>query len=192
MTTEQKTVQTPFVILDTEYTSWKGCIDSGWDESEGQFKELVQIAAVKVDDGREVDTFDKFVRPHRNPTLSDYFKNLTGITQCDVDTAGDFSEVFEEFKDWLDDLPVYSYGYDAGVIEYNIDLYNAEVTINHERYHDIRPVFDDKGVNASEYTSGTIAEVVNGDIPDGEPHNALYDCRSILFALQTTKSIQND
>ena len=36
-----------FIILDTEYTSWKGSQERNWSRK-NEYKELVQIAAIKI------------------------------------------------------------------------------------------------------------------------------------------------
>ena len=70
------------IIADLEYTSWEGALESGW-SAPGQFREIVQIGAVRVDAGDgfvEMAHFSMLVRPTINPELSDYFVTLTGIT----------------------------------------------------------------------------------------------------------------
>jgi inhibitor of KinA sporulation pathway (predicted exonuclease) len=71
-----------FIIADLEYTSWECALESGW-SAPGQFREIVQIGAVRVDAGdgfAEMAHFSMLVRPTINPELSDYFVTLTGIT----------------------------------------------------------------------------------------------------------------
>ena len=55
-----------------------------------QRKEIVQIATIKVDlSTLEVkDEFNVFVKPTYNPILSDYFINLTGITNKKIAQEG--------------------------------------------------------------------------------------------------------
>lgn len=45
-------------------------------------------------------TFSKFVRPVVNPHLSGFCKQLTSITQANVDGARTFDKVVEEFIEW--------------------------------------------------------------------------------------------
>lgn len=87
------------LLLDTEYTSWEGCIETGWDASANQYKELVQLAALRVDvDTLNIlDEYNRFVRPQINPRLSEYFRELTGISQAQVDDADCFAKVFGSF-----------------------------------------------------------------------------------------------
>lgn len=76
-----------FVIFDTEYTSCKGCQEHGWRGR--QQREIVQISAIRVsNDLRVLDTFNVLCRPSINPILSDYFVNLTGITNKQIQSHG--------------------------------------------------------------------------------------------------------
>ncbi len=45
--------------------------------------------------------FHHHVKPTQIPVLSEYCKNLTGITQADVDTALEIKEVLDKFDEWI-------------------------------------------------------------------------------------------
>ena len=114
--------QKKVVIWDTEYTSWKGCNENGWNNEKREYKEIIQIGAVKLDTQKKeiLDTFDRVVRPEINPDLSDYIKNLTGITQSRVDSAEHFEKVLRDFLEWSSDLQLYSYANEFGVVQRNL------------------------------------------------------------------------
>jgi len=85
-----------YIIIDLEAT----CQDKG--EFPKEEMETIEIGAVVLGDGLEVvATYKNFIKPVRNPILTDFCKSLTGITQFDVDTAREFVEVFQEFSDWF-------------------------------------------------------------------------------------------
>eukprot|EP00833_Pecoramyces_ruminatium_P006945 jgi/Orpsp1_1/1180977/evm.model.c7180000075322.2 len=65
--------------------------------------EIIQFPAVLVDSttNRIVDKFNKYVRPTRNPTLSRFIRNLTNISQQQVNNADIFVTVLKQFEDWL-------------------------------------------------------------------------------------------
>lgn len=48
-----------------------------------------------------VDIFHRYVKPEQYPLLSEYCKNLTNITQKQVDNSEPFAEVLEEFNEFL-------------------------------------------------------------------------------------------
>ncbi|KEG14920.1 hypothetical protein DQ04_00261190 [Trypanosoma grayi] len=66
--------------------------------------EIIELPGVLIDVRRGlVDTkrsFRSYVKPWRNPVLSDFCKSLTGITQEDVDKAPGLPEVVERFTRW--------------------------------------------------------------------------------------------
>ena len=67
--------------------------------------EIIEFPAVLVSSKEKkiVDVFHSFVRPTINPVLSEFFHNLTGITQETVDTAETFGIVHKKFVSWLSD-----------------------------------------------------------------------------------------
>ncbi len=66
----------------------------------GEFKEVVQIGAVKLDADtlEEVGAFDVLVRPRINSFLSPYLERLTGIRNDAVRAEGrDFAAALADF-----------------------------------------------------------------------------------------------
>lgn len=64
---------------------------------------IIEIGAVKVVDGRPVETFSSFVNPGRK--LEEYTKGLTGICQEQLDGAPAIEEVLPGLLLFLEDLP---------------------------------------------------------------------------------------
>jgi inhibitor of KinA sporulation pathway (predicted exonuclease) len=64
--------------------------------------EIIEIGACALNDKLEIiGEFDMFIRPIRNPILTDFCKDLTTITQEQVDTADMFPVVNEKFTEWV-------------------------------------------------------------------------------------------
>lgn len=85
-----------YIIYDLEATCWEP-----WEESR-KIPEIIEIGAIKVNEFAEAeDSFCRFVRPVRHPSLSMYCRNLTTIRQEDINRAKPFSEVAEAFLDWI-------------------------------------------------------------------------------------------
>jgi inhibitor of KinA sporulation pathway (predicted exonuclease) len=88
------------VVLDVEATCWK----------KGMFsrkKETIEIGAVRLlldRDPSKWPEFQTFVRPQRLPGLSTFCRELTGITQEDVDAAPTFPEALRLFLEWSQPL----------------------------------------------------------------------------------------
>lgn len=178
-----------FVIFDTEYTAWKGSMERGW-SGETEYKEIVQIGAIIVDGLEEKDSFLEYIKPVRNPKLSEYFINLTGITQKEVDIQGrSFSDVLDEFFKWSKNLPMYSFGDDMIVVKENYELLDTPCLFDSKKSFDVRSIFESAGIEASKYQSGNIPEAF-GLTPPSNAHDALNDARSILMALKAVYTKQ--
>ena len=81
----------------------------------GEFKEVVQIGAVKLDavSFAVVEEFDMLVKPRFNPALSPYFEKLTGITSRMVAERGvDFEVAHVLFADFVGAGPICAFGHD--------------------------------------------------------------------------------
>ncbi len=84
-----------YIVFDLEATCW--------DQHDRSDNETIEIGAVMLNEKCEiVSTFEKFIKPIRYPILSDFCKDLTTITQEDIDQADYFHIVIEEFKKWFD------------------------------------------------------------------------------------------
>jgi 3'-5' exoribonuclease 1 len=84
------------VVVDVEATCWKKGVFS-------RKKETIEIGAVRLLLARAQSTwpeFQTFVRPQRLPRLSNFCRELTGITQRDVDAAPTFPEALRLFLEW--------------------------------------------------------------------------------------------
>lgn len=84
-----------YVVVDLEASCWK----AAWVRHR---METIEIGAVRLDDAlRAVDEFDSFVRPVVVPRLSTFCRELTSITQEQVDAADTFPKAFARFVTWL-------------------------------------------------------------------------------------------
>jgi 3'-5' exoribonuclease 1 len=84
------------VVVDVEATCWKKGVFS-------RKKETIEIGAVRLLDDPHPSMwpeFQTFVRPRRYPRLSSFCRELTGITQEDVDAAPTFPEALQRFLEW--------------------------------------------------------------------------------------------
>ena len=193
-----------FIIFDTEFTSWEGCLKNGWQGN--QKKEIVQIAALKVsDDLTIIDKFNQFCRPEINPVLSDYFIKLTGITNEIITQNGlPFAKVFANFKKFVGKDVCFSHSWgtvltdkaDGNIIDENIELYHLS-TVNDLAYYNIaaifKQVYQKNNINITSQSSGQIAKLLNTENQlkcyGVDEHYALYDVYSILAGL---KFLQKD
>ena len=177
------------VILDTEWTSWPGFRESRW-SMPGKYREIVQIGAVKLDardNFSEIASFETLVRPRRNPVLSEYFIELTGITQKEVDMAGvDFLGALLSFSSFVDgDIGmIASFGGDEVIIEENCRLHGIPNPFDPSIFTNIAPLLG-RAVGCDELTfmSSDIPELFDFE-PPGQAHRAVDDTRCIAEALR--------
>jgi len=88
------------VVVDVEATCWKKRVFS-------RKKETIEIGAVLLlldSPQSSWPEFQTFVRPQRLPHLSSFCRELTGITQENVDSAPGFPEAFRLFLEWSQPL----------------------------------------------------------------------------------------
>ncbi len=84
---------TSYVSIDLETTGLNPKLDK-----------IIEIGAVKVIDGKIMETFHSYVNPGRK--LEERIVELTGICQEQVDTAPDIADVFPSLEEFLEDLPL--------------------------------------------------------------------------------------
>ncbi len=112
-----------YVIVDLDATCW--------DDSRSRDQmETIEIGAVRLDgDLAVLDEFASFVRPVVEPALSEFCKELTAISQHDVDGADTFPAVFARFRSWIGDgtYRLCSWGfYDAKQFRQDCDRHGVE------------------------------------------------------------------
>ncbi|MDD3368702.1 MAG: 3'-5' exonuclease [Lachnospiraceae bacterium] len=79
-----------YVCLDLETTG----LDPG-------VEKLIEIGAVKVEEGKVMERFSTLVNPHR--PLSDFVQNLTGITEEELQSAPELETVLPKFLEFAGD-----------------------------------------------------------------------------------------
>ena len=178
------------VAFDTEYTAWEGSIQREW-SGPNEYREIVQFGAVKLDvanEFAEIDSFDTLVRPRINSTLSDYFIELTGITQEHVDTKGvDFSHAIEAFANFAGpDNFIYSNGFDGAILVWNCELYGLTFPMDESHFRDISGTFLE--LSRLSHVECNELDTVFGFELNLPAHNALSDARKIAAAFRHLRS----
>lgn len=194
-------LQNEFIIFDTEYTSWKGSQERKWKNSPDpnitEYQELVMIGALKIKNVncqlKIIDKIEIYVKPKINFILSNYFIDLTNITQETIDKKGkSFDESLEIFYNFCKGennnfLRIYSYGNDYEIIDYNLKLYNYDKDSKFyfwkDSFFDIKDFFI-QYINVNNYTSGTVVKAFNIKDERESNHNSLWDSISIFLSLK--------
>ena len=168
------------VIFDLEFTAWTGSMAHRWLRP-GEFKEIVQIGAVKVDavTMRIVSEFDAFVRPRINTALSPYFEKLTGISNDTLNARGvDLADALARFAVFCGRDMTSAFGRDDLVIGENVRLYGLRDTGLPPAFIDLRSWFRFNGLDSRGLHSCDVGPKLG--VPfEGHTHNALADSRSL-------------
>jgi inhibitor of KinA sporulation pathway (predicted exonuclease) len=171
-------------VFDLEYTAWECSMARRW-LAPGEFKEVVQIGAIKLDaDSFAVlGEFDMLVRPRINTVLSPYFEKLTGITNEKVDRQGvDFAVAYQRFLDFTEKGPIAAFGQDQLVLEDNFRLYGMSEAPTLPVFYDLRGWFAALGLDPRGMHSCDLAPAL-GVAFAGQTHNALHDARAVAGAM---------
>lgn len=175
------------VVWDTEFTAWPGSQERGW-TGPGEHRELVQIGAVALDAAAgwaEIGTFERIVWPKINPRLSQYFIDLTGVTQQRVDSEGvSFPRALDEFAAFVNRWtgPVGAFGRDDLVLGENCVLHGLAPPIALGRFQDLRPALE-AAIGRQGMTSSELPRFVGLPVPE-QAHDALADARAIASVLR--------
>jgi inhibitor of KinA sporulation pathway (predicted exonuclease) len=176
-------------IFDLEYTAWECSMARHW-LMPGEFKEVVQIGAVKLDaDSFAVlGEFEILVRPRINPLLSPYFEKLTGITSARIARQGtDFALAYARFVEFAGEGPIAAFGHDERVLEDNVRLYGMAGAPTLPVFYDLRGWFAALGVDPRGMLSCELGSALGVPFA-GQAHNALDDARAIASAMAAMAS----
>ena len=177
-----------FVVYDLEYTAWEGSLARRW-SGEGEYRELVQVAAVKLANQPgypEVARFEQLSLPTFNSKLSAYFTGLTGISNADLAAGGrPFAVVIEDFARFIGDASIVAAnGDDALCLAENCDWRGLDLPIADDRWLNLRPLFMTiLGLPRDETISSDLPEKF-GIAMAGSAHTGLGDARAIAQALR--------
>ena len=151
----------------------------------GEYREVVQIGAVKLDANSfaRLDEFALLVRPRINHQLSAYFQKLTGISQEAVTRQGvDFAEAYHRFLTFAGDGPIAAFGRDDRALMENLRLYGIADAAPLPVFYDLRGWFAVQGLDPRGLHSCDIAPALGLPFV-GQSHNALDDARGLAAGM---------
>lgn len=170
-----------WLVIDLEATC---CDDERFPRRE---MEIIEIGAVMADarSYRAVDEFQTFVRPVRHPVLTTFCRQLTGITQENVDAADGFAQAMTELTKWMACYPgsiFCSWG------DYDLRQFERDCT-----FHSIAWPFGERHVNLKK-RFGSRFKLKRGEglidalrkhslTFEGRPHRGIDDARNITRLL---------
>jgi inhibitor of KinA sporulation pathway (predicted exonuclease) len=174
------------VVFDLEFTAWPGSVEHRWLRP-GEFREVVQIGAVKIDAETfaEIDALDVLAKPRLNPVLSSYLEDLTGVTNAAVAARGvDFTDAYRAFVRFADGAPIVAFGRDDLVLMDNLALYGLKTEPPLPPHINIVPWLVSAGIDTRGLHACDIAEAAGATF-EGRRHDALADARSVMLGIKT-------
>ena len=177
------------VIFDLECTTWEGAVARNW-SGWGEHREVVQVGAalIETEDFTELANINLYVRLKINPVLSQYFMDLTHITQEVVDKKGvDFQIFLQLFSRLCYELYCFDSRVDGSrlfgrdVLVENCNLLGIEFPFKMEKFHNINEIFYQHGVEVKQ--SGAAPEAFGIKNP-ARPHDALNNVRGLIIGLK--------
>lgn len=165
------------LILDLEATC---CNDHSFPKDE---KEIIEIGAVMVL-GKTLEIiseFQTFIRPVRHPQLTDFCKELTSISQADVDAAPGFKEAMQKFQEWtkaFNSFDFCSWGnYDRNQLEQDCQFHQICSPIN-APHRNLKQEFSKfLGISKGYGMSKALSRI--GIKLEGTHHRGIDDARNI-------------
>lgn len=172
------------IYLDTEYY-YPGMLRGTPRPTAADKRQIVQIAAILVDSqtGEELAAFDQLVVPTYEKQVTDFFTELTGITQADINREGAaFSKVLSLFVEFAGNTEIYTFDKDEEVLRQNCG-YTGIAWPFENSFTRVKALLPGYGVEPDKYSSGTLYEAAGLEM-DGHVHNALHDVRSMAAAVR--------
>ena len=150
-----------YVVVDIETTGFSPISNK-----------IIEIAALKVNEGKIVDRFQKLVNPEER--INYYITNLTGITNEMVRDADTINEVINEFKDFLGDNIIVGHNVNFDINFLYDNMYNANGKYLTNNFVDTMYVSKKVIPGLGSYKLESITNYLNVSYEGA--HRALNDC----------------
>ncbi len=146
-------------------------------------RQIVQIAAIKYDTAKneELEAFDLLVKPFFMPTVTDFFEELTGISQADIDTKGmTLTDALKRLEKFCNNTPILAFDQDWYVLSQNYGYLQQQNPF--PEFTRVKALLPQWNIDPAQYSSGTLYQAADISM-DGHVHNALHDVRSMAHAV---------
>ncbi len=180
MNTNYRMAGRDYLVIDLEAT----CDDAGLVPKREM--EIIEIGAVLVDhtNFEPIDEFQSFVRPVRHPELTPFCRQLTSITQAEVDAAPKFPEVLASLREFMAGRPSLfcSWGeYDRRQFETDAGYHRVKLSFGADHLN-IKQAFSDAlGTSKRFGMAGALRQL--GIELSGTHHRGIDDARNIAKIL---------
>ena len=184
------------IIYDTEYWTDKGVLERSWKGMDDNPPVLIQIGGYKIKMDKELPVIEDWIsyitpinRDGKNIRLSNYFSDLTGITQEKISKEGKHPvQAISEFSEFVGKRNMFSYGNDVlDTFLPTCFICGLKCPFNVSQAKDVRHVLRKAGISEAEIStnrSGSIAQHFGIALSMHHEHDAKDDAYSILEALR--------
>ncbi|WP_309384895.1 3'-5' exonuclease [Cerasicoccus frondis] len=149
--------------------------------------EIIEIGAVMADaDGEPVSDFQTFIRPVRHPQLTRFCRDLTSITQAQVDAAPTFPEAARALREWANQWPDHEFcswgAYDRKQLRQDADYHGVSMPV-FATHRNLKEAFSTKlGVKKRFGMNQALDKL--GLSLEGVHHRGIDDARNITRILR--------
>lgn len=162
---DKKLSELTYVVFDVETTGLSAERDR-----------LIEIAAIKVKDGKEIDSFESYINPKIK--IPELITRITSITDEDVKNAPYEEEVMTNFYNWLsedDILVAHNAKFDLGFISKSFERLELVENFN---YGSIDTLFLSRAINkeAKRHSLNNLAKMYKVKLI--QHHRAIYDTKT--------------
>ena len=160
--------------------------------TDNDLRQIVQLAAIKYDSatGAEIDFMNVLTFPKYIKQVPDFFTQLTGITQEDIDQkAIDFPDAYDTFLRFCEgsETSIYTFDNDWQVMRQNTAYFKLAFKFEDQPFIRVKKMLPRWGIDPDTYSSGTLHNAA-GIQMEGHVHNALHDVRSMAAAVRFFES----
>jgi len=154
--------------------------------------EIIEFAAVivKKNNFKIVKKYSKFVKPVIHPSLTEFCKNLTSISQENIDQADTFDIVLQDFRrEVLEafnyDVAFCSWGnYDKNILKENCDLHGVKFPFEDENHINLKNFVWKKVLNRDKARGISATLNYLGMVFKGRKHRGIDDAINIVRILK--------
>ena len=147
-----------------------------------QFDGMIEVAAVKISNGKVLDTFSTLVKPYTvfigddgsELYVDDFIETLTGITNDMLVTAPEFVEIRDDFMSFLGDSIIVGHNVNFDINFVYDEVYRETGKIFDNNYCDLLRISRRLFPKLPNHKLLTIAESLNVTVENS--HRALDDC----------------
>lgn len=178
-----------YLVVDLEATCSEDGAVPRWE------MEIIEIGAVMLNRSTwQIDSeFQQFIKPVRNPRLTEFCTQLTTIEQEDVEKAPTFSEAMDNFQNWLSQFPNYifcSWGeYDRKQFIQDCEFNGVLYPFNFEHINIKRQFSEFFGVSKGYGMADALSKL--GIALQGTHHRGIDDARNIASIFKHIKTVNN-